>query len=49
MFISLYQQTPMHSAANEGNEYTIEGLVAQGADINIKDRNGVSLAVARQI
>ena len=39
---SLSQQTPMHTAAKEGNEYTMEGLVKLGADINIKDKDGVS-------
>ena len=32
----------MHTAAKEGNEYTIEGLVKLGADIKIKDNGGVS-------
>ena len=32
----------MHTAAIEGNEYTVKGLVEQGANINIKDKNGVS-------
>ena len=39
---SLSQQTPMHTAAKEGNEYTMKGLVKLGADINIKDNGGVS-------
>ena len=32
----------MHTAAKEGNEYTMDGLVKLGADINIKDKDGVS-------
>ena len=39
--LSLSQQTPMHTAAKDGNEYTMKGLVNLGADINIKDINGV--------
>ena len=31
----------MHTAAKDGNEYTMKGLVEQGANINIKDKNGV--------
>ena len=38
----LSQQTPMHTATKEGNEYTVDGLVKLGADINIKDKSGVS-------
>ena len=33
----------MHTAAREGNEYTMKGLVMVGADINIKDKDGVSV------
>ena len=32
----------MHTAAKEGNEYTMDGLVKLGADLNIKDKDGVS-------
>ena len=39
--LSLSQQTPMHTAAKDGNEYTMKGLVKLGADINIKDNEGV--------
>ena len=38
----LYQQTPMHTAAKNGNEFIRKGLIMLGADINIKDKNGVS-------
>ena len=39
---SLCQQTPMHTAAKDGNEFTMKGLHKLGADINIKDNDGVS-------
>ena len=32
----------MHTAAKDGNKFTMEGLVELGADINIKDNNGVN-------
>ena len=32
----------MHTAAKDGNEYTMTGLVKLGADINIKDNDGVT-------
>ena len=32
----------MHTAARDGNEYTMKGLAKLGADINIKDKDGVS-------
>ena len=37
-----YQQTPLHVAASKGRDYTVENLVKKGADMNIKDKNGVS-------
>ena len=40
--LSFSQQTPMHTAAKHGNIFTMEGLVELGADINIKDNNGVN-------
>ena len=33
----------MHTAAKEGQEYTVQRLVELGADINIKDFEGVRL------
>ena len=39
--LSFTQQTPMHTAAKDGDEYTMKGLVNLGADINIKDKDGV--------
>ena len=32
----------MHTAAKDGNEYTMKGLIRLGADITIKDKDGVS-------
>ena len=32
----------MHTAAKDGNKFTMEGLVELGADIDIKDNNGVN-------
>ena len=36
-----YQQTPLHVAASNGRDYTVEWLVKKGADINIKNKTGV--------
>ena len=33
----------MHTAAGGGYKYTVEHLVKKGADISIKDNNGVSV------
>ena len=38
-----YQQTPLHVAAKNGHDYTVECLVKKGADINIKDKKGASV------
>ena len=32
----------MHTAARGGHEYTVKTLVKKGADMNIKDKVGVS-------
>ena len=40
-----YQQTPLHIAASNGRDYTVECLVKKGADIYIKDKTGVSVKV----
>jgi len=37
-----YQRTPLHIAARENYERTVESLVDKGAGINIKDKAGVS-------
>ena len=44
-FLSLSQQTPMHTAAKIGNEYTMDYLVKLEADMDIKDKDGVSETV----
>ena len=41
MFLSS-QRAPLHAAASEGHEYTVKSLVDKGANINIKDKDGVS-------
>ena len=45
MFISLHQQTPLHIAASNGHDYTVQCLVEKGAEINIKDKDGVRLKI----
>ena len=37
----LYQWTPLHVAASKDRDYTVQCLVKKGADISIKDENGV--------
>jgi len=37
-----YQQTPLHVAASKGRDYTVECLVKKGANMNTKDKRGVS-------
>ena len=44
-----YQQTPLHVAASKGRDYTVECLVKKGADINIKDKNGVCKTILLMI
>ena len=41
-----YQRTPLHFAARENYERTVECLVDKGADINIRDVAGVSTLVS---
>ena len=36
-----YQKTPLHVAASNCRDYTVECLVKKGADVNIKDKTGV--------
>ena len=43
--LSLIQQTPLHIAASEGHDFTVECLVKKGADIKIKDQTGVSVTL----
>ena len=40
-FFSPRQRTPLHWAAIEGKEGTVQPLIEKGADINIKDTSGV--------
>ena len=42
-FYSLYQQTPIHAAAKNHHDYTVQLLIEKEADVNIKDNNGVSM------
>ena len=35
------QRTPLHVAASKGRDYTVEHLVRKGADMHIKDKDGV--------
>ena len=39
----MYQRTPLHTAAGIGYKYTVEQLVKKGADVSIKDNEGVSV------
>ena len=41
----LYQSTPLHIAAREGYDSTVEYLAEKKADINIKDDYGVCEAI----
>ena len=45
LLFSLYQRTPLYIASKEGYKYTVECLVAKGADINIEDDEGVSVTI----
>ena len=43
-FVTFFcQQTPLHVAVSKGRDYMVEYLVEKGADMNIKDKNGVSV------
>lgn len=41
-FNSPHQMTPLHKAAVQGHVDTLQYLLDKGADIDIKDCNGVS-------
>ena len=41
IFLVPSQRTPLHWAAREGKEDTVQLLIEKGADINIKDIGGV--------
>ena len=40
-----YQHTPLHIAVSKGRDYTVECIVKKGPDMNIRDKNGVSVKV----
>ena len=42
VLIFLHQQTPLHIAAGTGHVKTVECLAKLGANITIKDNDGVS-------
>ena len=42
-FVSLHQVTPLHLAAEGARIKVVNDLVGKGADVNIKDHNGVSI------
>ena len=39
------QQAPLHIAAGGGHDHTVLHLADNGADVNIKDNNGVSKGI----
>ena len=39
----LYQQTPLHVAAREGHEHTMKAFLGKTSDVDIKDKDGVSV------
>ena len=41
LFTFSYQQTPLHVAASNRCDYTVECLVKTGADMNIRNETGV--------
>ena len=38
---SFHQKTPLHIAVESGNDATVKFFVDKGADVNIKDNEGV--------
>jgi len=42
LFLSLHQRTPLHEAAQCHHKEVEEYLVDHGADVNMKDNDGVS-------
>ena len=42
--LQLSQRTPLHVAAEEGRDYTVEYLVGKGANVNIKNYDGVCVS-----
>ena len=39
--VTSFQKSPLHVAASNRRDYTVEFLVRNEADMNIKDRTGV--------
>jgi len=42
IIVSFHQKTPLHMAVESGNDATVKFCVDKGADVNIKDNEGVS-------
>ena len=42
---SFPQQTALHIAAEQGRDYTVKCLVKHSADLNIKDKERVSVTI----
>ena len=43
MFFFFFQLTTLHIVSKNGYKYTVEALVAEGADISAKNNAGVSI------
>ena len=43
LFFLIYQKTPMHRAATKGHKDAVQLLIRKGADVNIKDNDGVGI------
>ena len=41
----LYQWTTLHVAVRKDHDYTVKCLVKKGADISIRDKNGVGQTI----
>ena len=44
-YLFFYQLTALHVAASDGLNYRVECLVAKGASVNPKDKDGVSVSI----
>lgn len=49
MYFSFYQLTALHIAARDGLDYKVEGLIKKGAEVNVKDNDGVSVTTVVMI
>ena len=45
MYLLIYQWTPLHTAAGQGDLDAANFIANRVADINVKDKNGVSMDV----